>query len=146
MQPESNEISQNIRYIQLEDNHHNVHYGFSGKCENSVHQHEAEDGRDEAANYVDSSRSSDGNIGKQTVGRPLRRLNSSSSKPRTPSPVDKIIEHENASVYTNKKKSEGLAFTVVPSVKKRSTKENVDLDFPNGQFQTTSSAQLLTLL
>ncbi|KAL8735088.1 MAG: hypothetical protein Q9181_002926 [Wetmoreana brouardii] len=58
-----------------------------------------------------------------------RRVSSTSSK-RTGSPVDRIIEHEEAVISTSKQKNDGPSFTVVR--RKRPGSEQLNLtDFPN---------------
>ena len=80
---------------------------------------------------------SDGNASESAV----RRLNSTS--PRTPSPVDRIIEHERAVSYSPKRRNEGPRFTVVKGGKKSSNGQVALAEFPNGlQF---SLLQLVTI-
>ncbi|KAL8946429.1 MAG: hypothetical protein Q9222_007174, partial [Ikaeria aurantiellina] len=60
-----------------------------------------------------------------------RRLSSTSSK-RTGSPVDRIIEHEEAVISSPKKKKEGPAFTIVRRKSNGNPRLNLT-DFPNGK-------------
>ena len=68
----------------------------------------------------------------ETFERPMRRLNSSS--PRTPSPVDRIIEHENAREYSPKRRHEVPGFTVIKGGKRLGSGQVALSDFPNGQL------------
>lgn len=71
--------------------------------------------------------------------QPQRRLSSTSSRSskRTGSPVDRIIEHEEAVVNLPKRKSESPVFTVIR--RKTSSSQRVHLtDFPNGGLPITA--------
>ena len=52
---------------------------------------------------------------------------------KTGSPVDKILEHERASVHRSKKKRGGTAFTVVSRTNEPNSNGSSILDFPNGR-------------
>ncbi|KAL8769474.1 MAG: hypothetical protein Q9209_004535 [Squamulea sp. 1 TL-2023] len=71
-----------------------------------------------------------------------RRVSSTSSKSsrRTGSPVDRIIEHEQAVVSSQKKKNEGPAFTVTRRKSPGNARLNVT-DFPNAQEALTAFDQ-----
>lgn len=80
----------------------------------------------------------------QDIGEPERRLSSTSSRSskRTGSPVDRIIEHEEAVLTPSRKKNDGPAFTVIR--RQASGNQRVNLtDFPNGN--TFDSAFMLRL-
>ncbi len=55
---------------------------------------------------------------------------------KTGSPVDKISEHERASIQAYKKKSGGPTFTVISKTKKPGGNGQSIADFPNGRTQS----------
>ena len=65
-----------------------------------------------------------------THERATRRLNSIAT--RTPSPVDRIIEHEKATNYSPRRRNNGPEFTVIRGGQKRSNVLVALADFPNG--------------
>ena len=64
--------------------------------------------------------------------RSTRRVNSTSS--RTPSPVDRIIEHEKAVNYSPRRRTEGPGFTVIKGGRKLGNRQVALADFPNGML------------
>lgn len=66
-----------------------------------------------------------------------RRVSSTSSK-RTGSPVDRIIEHEEAALTAAKRRNDGPAFTVVQSKGSQSQRLNLT-DFPNGKILSAAT-------
>ncbi|KAL8638770.1 MAG: hypothetical protein Q9228_004105 [Teloschistes exilis] len=74
--------------------------------------------------------SEDGEDGTGQDSYELQRRVSSTSSKRTGSPVDRIIEHEEAALTAAKRRNDGPAFTVVQSKGSQSQRLNLT-DFPN---------------
>lgn len=77
--------------------------------------------------------------------KPQRRLSSTSSRSskRTGSPVDRIIEHEEAVTSPSKRKHESPAFTIIR--RKASDSQRVNLtDLPNGTSPVTASPLVIS--
>lgn len=133
MQSEPTDISQNKLSTGLTQvTHQPSHHGFDRPHElSSRHLGPGEGGRgtscsvepaDAAPPFVASD--------DETSERSTRGLKSTS--PRTPSPVDRIIEHENAVNYSPRRRNDGPGFTVVKGGRKLGNGQVALGDFPNG--------------
>ncbi len=133
MQSEPTDTSQNTQsteYPQI--THQPSHHGLDHAHEHSPRPLDSGEGgkgtprsaepAEAASPYVTSN--------DETSERTNRRLKSTA--PRTPSPVDRIIEHEKAVNYSPRRRNEGPSFTVVKGGKKLGNGQVALADFPNG--------------
>ena len=133
MQSEPTNTSQNIVSIEsTQVNSQPSHHGLNSSHGHSLpplHPGEGHRGTPGSAGSAGATSPPVASTG-ETSERPTRRLNSTS--PRTPSPVDRIIEHENARDYSHKRKHGGPGFTVIKGSKKLGSGQVALADFPNG--------------
>ena len=141
MQPEPNEILQKTSLTSsTQDNHPDSQHGFDQPTQRLPVQPLDKDKRPEPRRSPSdsaSSRSSGGDFD-EALEYPLRRLNPP-SRPHTRSPVDRVAEHEKASIKSSKTRIEGPAFTVVQGGKKPIFDHIAIADFPNGSLLNTTS-------
>lgn len=135
MQSEPTEATQESSLLSTQDTQHTGQHGFfeSELQADSFFHHEERAAERQArprGTVVTEIASSETNGESR---EPERRLSSTSSRSsrRTGSPVDRIIEHEEAVVTPIKRKHQGPAFTIIR--RKGSGNQRVNLtDFPNG--------------
>lgn len=143
MQTEPTEASQKTSLDSAQDTQHTSQHGF----------HDPHNGADPLLCYeeraaesqprpgdADATENAPSEAVERGFHKPERRLSSTSSRSskRTGSPVDRIIEHEQALLTPPKGKNEGPAFSVIR--RKTSGNERVTLtDFPNGDISDTES-------
>lgn len=133
MQPESNESQKILLTQSIAVTHQDSQYGLHGSDQQLPYRPLAGEGSAELtrdASLTASSISSDEGFSK-ALERPMRRL-SSSSRPQTSSPVNRISEHENVSAHSTRKNHGGPAFTVIQKSKKLGSSQTAIVDFPNG--------------
>ncbi|KAL8669448.1 MAG: hypothetical protein Q9168_005954 [Polycauliona sp. 1 TL-2023] len=136
MQPEPTEVTQKTFHTSASDNQHTNQYGYHDHhAPAASHLH----GGDRAAGHDPTSTpgigapdSASAHDSVQDLHERQRRVSSTSSKSsrRTGSPVDRIIEHEQAVITLPKRKHEGPAFTVTRPKSPGNPRLSLT-DFPN---------------
>lgn len=135
MQPESTTASQNTSLDSNQGTHHPSQYGFQQHCDQADSFLRYGDRAADEQPPAGSATASENDLASLTEHdfyQPQRRLSSTSSRSskRTGSPVDRIIEHEEAVVSLPKRKNGSPVFTVIRRT--TSGSQHVYLtDFPN---------------
>lgn len=133
MQSEPTDTSQNKLFTGLtQATHQPSHHGFDRPHELSSRPLGPGEGGRGTARSAESADATPPFVASndEPSERSTRGLKSTS--PRTPSPVDRIIEHENAVNYSPRRRNEGPGFTVVKGGKKLGNGQVALGDFPNG--------------
>lgn len=134
MQSDLNEVTQNTPLNQnIHDTHLHSHHGLDRSRHQPAHQLQAGEGRENnrrsgsiTSSSSFSSRSSDDSLGGSSRG--LRKR----------SPVDRIADHEKASSYLPKIRSQGPAFAVIQRGRNATIGQLALADFPNGWLRLSS--------
>ena len=128
MQPELNEISNKPSLtFSTQNSHHDSQYGCNHSEQRLPSQLFAGEGTSDTKQLLRDN----GRAPNESLEHHLRRL-SPPTHPQARSPVNRIAEHEKASIKLPKRRNEGPAFTVVQKGK-RSASDHIALgDFPNG--------------
>ncbi|KAL8718203.1 MAG: hypothetical protein Q9225_004630 [Loekoesia sp. 1 TL-2023] len=138
MQPEPTEATQKTSLDSTRITQHSSQHGFLDYQDqpDSSHRHGNRAAEERPPTRgVGVPRHAASEATQQDFDKPQRRLSSTSSRSskRTGSPVDRIIEHEEAVVTPPKRKNEGPAFTVIR--RKGFSNQRLNLtDFPNGKI------------
>ncbi|KAL8732479.1 MAG: hypothetical protein Q9166_002693 [cf. Caloplaca sp. 2 TL-2023] len=138
MQPEPAEVTQKAPHTSSQDIQHSSQYGHGDHREPAVSVLHREDGAvggyAHPAPEVGALQRASIQAVEQDSYERQRRVSSASSKSsrRTGSPVDRIIEHEQAVVPSPVKKNDGPAFTIVRRKSPGNPRVNLT-DFPNGK-------------
>ena len=128
MQSEPTEITQKFPQDSFPATQQSIQHGFNQSHERATSHRRHEYGAIASPHTVREQRASPISLGEE-ADVPSRWLSSSSSS-RTGSPVDRIIEHENATISKSKRQSP--VFTVIRR-SRRAGGSCVNLtDFPNG--------------
>ena len=110
--------------------HHGLHQ-HEHRAHGSSHPVELEGGYGQSA-WADQAASIHAAGSPPSADASIARLRSV-SPPQPRSPGERIAEHERASKYLTKKRTEGPAFTVVHRRKKSGSDQSTINEFPNGR-------------
>ncbi len=148
MQSEPIEATQKSSLDSTQDSQHTSQHGFHsphGSADSFLRREERATERKPRSRGVGLGENTPPVASEQDNHGPERRLSSTSSRSskRTGSPVDRIIEHEEAVLIPPKRKNEGPSFTLIQRMGSGNQRVNLT-DFPNGNTSAPIVFQRLT--
>lgn len=135
MQQDLNELSHNSINQRVQNTSQTRNHGEDDQDHFLSHQLSAGEREQEPRPSAGARAGSDASSNNSEDGLETSLRGLSIPRGKTGSPVDKIFEHERASVQSHKKKRGGPAFTVISRARKPGGPDGSITDLPNGTAQ-----------